>query len=311
MKIVIKKEECFSSYLQRLAQKYYANNHDIWRKITREGAHYPQAQISKSIDVTPHTIFDLDKTEELLNLTRNQVYSASLCKVYKLFSIPMNKMAHNNLLIKCINPWRNYCPICLQEEENYKLIWQVREMNFCDIHYIKLYDRCWYCNKHISILPANSQFAICPYCYSKLSLAPIQKIELELSIAKRIVTDWKYLLNPDIEKFKPIDGKNVAQTIAIKQMHISDDLRNAYFLQKARDTLHYEFSLNCLLPIIRRYNVSLKEFFELQVPNQLVNDIISPKKMSLENYSCLSPWCMNYKQNGKSMIHMIYLMYMY
>jgi len=126
-------------------------------------------------------------------------------------------------------------------------------------------------------------------------------MEIEYDDAIRVEEDWEYLLSYEIAQLQPFNGCNVGQTIALKLMAISNDLKNAYLLQKARNTSvsNSEFSLVNLLELVRKYKVSLKAFFEFELPNQFVDEIISPKKMSIKNYSCLAPWCKNYQKRGK------------
>ncbi|MEO2077830.1 MAG: helix-turn-helix domain-containing protein [Bacillus sp. (in: firmicutes)] len=71
---------------------------------------------------------------------------------------------------KVIGDHRKWCPICLEEFKNkgtnvYEpLLWCIKDIEICDIHHVKLEDKCKNCGKRLQFLHTNFIVGHCQYC---------------------------------------------------------------------------------------------------------------------------------------------------
>ncbi|MCF9045732.1 TniQ family protein [Acinetobacter nectaris] len=96
------------------------------------------------------------------------------------------------------------CPMCLKEDKvpYYRKYWRVSYLISCPTHGIQLYDRCYKCSFPItphrvdmiekSKLATNLDINFCSNCFTKLSNAPMIKVNENLKIMSKFILSALY-----------------------------------------------------------------------------------------------------------------------
>ncbi len=295
------KDECFTSYLSRVAYANNVSSYDIWRLLIKPGAHYPQSLYSSTLDFYPNNMIDIKKLQSMLLSENIELTTLTFSNILSKFGIEEDKFSSSRMLSGLTNHYRNYCPLCLKEILYYKLIWQVKEITFCDKHNIFLYSSCWSCSKKIALLHSHETIGHCSYCNAKLSHAPLRPFQIKRN-QNRILEDWVYLIyrNYKIVKLKDLTFE---QTLAFKlldilhskstiQINISSNLKQIARNSKSSQTFMH---LQSILHIIRNHNISMDDFFKTHPSPSFIKMYLSKDLPSYKQYTCLSPWCEGFK----------------
>jgi hypothetical protein len=303
------KGESLSSYLQRLSELNYVTSHDIWRLFLRHSSHYPQSSISAALDICPDSFFELGKLGQLIDLPEYSLKHLTFIPVFKKFGIMETTIHHSRVLSNMIENNRKFCPKCIEVNSSYKIIWQVKEVNYCPIHNIKLHLYCNHCNKKIPICPSKSKITICPNCNSSLITTPAQPYRVS-STDLRIIDDWTYLLDSSTANIKLINELSSEQSLALRLLFITHNYKNkidqseqrtlSSIMQIARNSKVAQtfIHLRTVFHFIRKFNISMQEFLSFEVPINFTNSILNQKIKLIENYSCLAPWCNHFQIPG-------------
>lgn len=303
-------EESLSSYIQRAANSNYASSHDLWRLCSLEGAHYPQATLSSVIDVFPDKSLNIETLSILVGESLDSLRNMTFIPAHNKFGISNEKVGSSRVLSDMLQKSRCYCPLCIAENHYYKLMWQVKEVSFCKKHNILLQSRCSKCGKCIPIIPVSSEMGTCPYCHSQLSQSPVIYHEITCYDA-RDHEDWSYLLSSTEPILAPIESLSSEQNIAMRLLYVAethcesldqaDHDKLPTIQQIARDTRATQtfIHISTILNILRESDISLREFFTMDIPNLFVEKIHQSKKQLITNYSCIAPWCNSYQNRGE------------
>lgn len=296
-----KNNESLTSYIHRVAIKNHVSNHELWRLLAPNTAHYPQASLSNSLDIYPYSFFDLNLYESMLLHKEHRLHTLTFIPLFEKFGIYIDTIPHSRILSGLIDKYRKYCPACLEEYLYYKLIWQVKEITWCPKHNISLFSKCWNCNKNLNLLPSDSQIGICPYCGEELKNAPAFQTEINNS---RLQIDWEYLLNPN-KGLKPIQNCSIQQSLALKLLYMAqnNNLETTSLkpiLQIARESkVNQTFvHLSSIFKIIRKVGISMEDFLCLDVPTVFIKSIFKTHVSMNKQYACLAPWCESYQRPG-------------
>lgn len=298
------KDESLTSYIQRIATANHVKPHDVWRLLIKPYSHYPQSSLSTSLDIYPNSMIDINKLGEMLYLKKDLIEHLTFSKVFKKFGVEEKKVANSRILSGLINKHRKYCPNCLSENLYYKLIWQIKEIHFCDKHNVFLNDFCWKCHNKIPLLPNNEIIGYCPYCNANLTEAPLKPYKIEIQ-DKRVLEDWMYLLYAN-NKISCIKNLTIQQTIAFKLLYIINNFSKteinipSHLKQTARNTrtLNTFTHLKFILDTIRSLNISMDIFFKIIPDSNFIESFLAEKLPLHKQYSCLAPWCQGYKNPG-------------
>ena len=314
------KGESLTGYLQRIAQENYISPHELWRLLMVEGTHYPQSNMAKVLDYVPGNILNLEKMSYYLNVGMERIISltfqVALMKFYPN-ETTVSEFASSRILIGLTEPTRKFCPECLKGYPFYRLIWQVKEISYCQKHRIRLLSYCPNCNKKVGLLGVNSKVGQCSYCNFPLSNASdIHRKDL-FSSEERSYQDWLFLLNinrPNIVENNACIKKG---SLAAKMLYVACNCSDVFnreklnrsglskstqgcLLQKARETWpgSRHIYVKNLLMIIKEKNLSLDGFINIKIPPSFLSTLLSEKKTIKEETSCIAPWCKSYKKPG-------------
>lgn len=298
--------ESLTSYLLRISKINVVSPHDLWRLLLPQDSHYPQSSMSSILDLNPYAVLQLRDFEFMLGIEKTNLEMLTFMPVFRALGV--TNISRSKILSGLTDSNRKYCPKCLKETPVYKLIWQVKEITWCDKHNIRLLSKCWKCNKDIPLLPSKGVVGLCPSCSSPLKNAPVKNVE-GLEVHLRIKEDWEFLLN-SINNFKPIKDLTTEQTLALKIIFLAqsfEKLKGYNFrslitpiLQIARKskTTQTFIHLSTILHLLRTADVSFKDFAEMEIPKDFIESILKHDSRMVDQYSCLAPWCEGYLKPG-------------
>ncbi|MCB8818144.1 TniQ family protein [Desulfosporosinus shakirovi] len=299
--------ESLTSYICRVAEENLVSSHELWRFFLNTNAKYPQSDISSFLDNFPFTSIDLRKFENFLQFSIGTLDSLTFLPVYSKLGVKC--IPKSKVLSGLLDKKRRFCPLCLSEKRSYKIYWQVREINCCDVHGIKLLGECWACHREIPMIPNQGLNGFCPFCQSSLVGANCIPYLFDHHEA-RILKDWMYLLNSNVQGIRALEGLTIQQSIAIQILYVlakspvflEEEKRSIVptILQTARNSkvqLTY-LHLDTILSILRKANVLIDSFANITVPTQFIAHILNEKIRLVDRYACLSPWCKGHSKSG-------------
>jgi|GEM_PF-3970067 len=308
--------ESLTSHIQRICHLNCISPHTFWRIVTPPGKHYQQTSISHVINITPNSIVDLNLISQLTGLEiseiENLTFVPALRKWYGNDTLPED-ITSQKVLINMLDANTKFCPLCLQEENYYKLVWQVKEITHCEVHGILLSKLCYSCNKPIPHLAPGSNPGVCPNCGTKLYTKNSGFIA---SASGYINEDWYFLLDP---LQKPLTHSLLydrKQYLALKLLYIASEKADIFsrdralknisnftlntLLQIARRTAwvdHY-VHLKVILALLRKLGITLIEFSEMEVNEDFCKSILIYPKTIKDQYHCIAPWCTSFNKPG-------------
>ncbi len=305
----IEQGECLSSYLQRISNSNFITPHYLWRHVLKSNTHYPQSSISRLVDVIPSSTIDLNLLSSLLLTNRDSLENLTFMHVFRKFGVDINDINHSRILSNLINTNRKFCPECISEKPYFKLIWQITEINYCEKHGLELKTKCSNCNNFIPILPNSADFRKCPTCGFDLSKSS-SKQYLSDSKDQRIYDDWHIILGKKTLPLNSIGTLSIEQNVALRTLFLIGPYENELTLDEkttlssikqlarcTQSTLKF-MHLGLILHFLRKYNVPIQYFFSMNLPQEYIESILSPKVRLIENLSCQAPWCKQYLKKG-------------
>lgn len=301
-------EESLSSYMHRLAKFKCISNHELWRSITPTGVHYPQTSMSSYIDVCPINLIDMKKFGQMLLSDTQTLESHTFIPVLEKMNISREALPAARCLSGLTSEHRRFCPECLKKNNFYKLIWQVKELNFCPEHNVKLEGKCPNCSKPIPVLPNNNTLGQCPQCNFELFKCFSERYEAN-DIDYRVLNDWFYLLDGSKATISNINGLSIQQNLAIRTLFICkhSDLskrelttsKGIYQIARESKSTQTFLHLKTVLYFSRLSNTPLEEFFTSMIPDDFIDNIFKKPSLLKISYYCIAPWCKNYLKAGK------------
>lgn len=307
--------ESFTSYLLRLANENVFNVLLLvkyFQRIKHRSYHL--------IDIYPERIIYLEKLMNETNLRKETIYGLSFQPMLMKFA-EFDLSSGDNLRLSrlLVQEHRRFCPKCLEEKGYFRLLWQVKEIQVCLEHGIHLTSKCNVCNREQPYMSNSLVHGLCHYCNNKISgEEPYSKVtESEYKHQSVIYNDWETLLNPKrnivTSMYLPKD-----KALALKLLYILETKDNhniklstlKYTKKALKGFINNSSSgnppqIDKTINLIRDYELTIKEFSNINVPSQLESQVI--KKVNLRNLGpCLTPWCLSYGTN-KSMVKVKYM----
>lgn len=251
-------------------------------------------------------MLNIVKLESMLNLKSGTIDLLTYASIYKKLGISNDKVKNSRVLSSLIEKHRKLCPKCITEDRYYKLIWQVKEVLYCENHSLELISRCPCCNKQIPILPSSSHIGFCPYCNFDLAKFEGRKITFSDDISRKH-EDWSYLIDGSKTGLVPLQYLTNEQSLAVRILFLSSILPTNSFseaenstlksvMQIARDSKQSQtfIHLSTILSVARKANISLENLFTMQVSKEYVISLLMKKELLYKTYACIAPWCSSY-----------------
>lgn len=299
-------KENLTSYISRVAEANYVTPHELWRLLLPPKAHYPQASISRMIDISPGSTFDYIRFGEMLG--KEHLEHLTFLSVFEKIGIEEVEIPKSQVLGGMLENHRKYCPECLKEKNIYKKVWQVKEVKWCEIHRVMLITECWNCHKKIPLLPSYGVNGKCPFCNANLAEAQTRRANLGVK-EERVLCDWEYLLNPNKPGLVVSAGLSYQQHLAMRIIfavevsslcHTARKVKLPSIMQSARRSRASESftHFGVLLSVIRGQRISLDDFFNFDIPEEFISEILKKSTRIIQRTSCLAPWCKGYLNPG-------------
>ncbi|MFY3790351.1 TniQ family protein [Ureibacillus sp. MALMAid1270] len=307
----LKAGESLLGYLIRVADENKISILELWQLINNPNGYKVDRNFSYKFDLFPSDIVHLNKLERLLNIGVVELKRHSFEPIVSLF---YPGSAGKRVFGKEIEKrHRRFCSKCLEEEGVYQLSWQVKEIEICEKHLIRINTKCSKCGYHQPYINKNSLNHLqCDNCESKLYGeidVPLQDPEL-IQKQLRIHRDWEFILGdlsaigiPYLHNPQRIHNKIALLLLYLttpqnsnlnskKHPHYEPSQAKKLF-RLARNKIDEKLSPSIILDTLRNLNIELREIFSQQVPLSFYKLLLKYKeKMKIEIHTtCSSPWC--------------------
>jgi transcriptional regulator with XRE-family HTH domain len=133
----------------------------------------------------------------LVTLSEDELLKTTFYHVGAKFGCVYQPRSRISFFSGLIAPSLRFCPLCLQEDLYYRLIWRFLSLQGCPKHACRLVEHCSYCGSFIPIFVSPFQIGACPVCKGDLrtSVAP-RLTEEELQGAFKASQEIEFLLSP-------------------------------------------------------------------------------------------------------------------
>ena len=307
-----KQGESLSGYIMRTARlldidpkhllKHIYNKHNFYYPgITNETA-LQYFKIAFSLDILPFRFLNKTGFCAMIDKTSEEIEKMTFSNLFAKFNYPysIDQSKYGAVLSnKIINDFRRFCPICLKEEGIYKLLWQIKEIEVCDIHKIKLKYTCPKCQSKQKYYSKELAEYRCYKCGHLLW--DNEQYNEPYNEGLKYYDDWRFLLDSKTVICKQIAGIDKERSLAIVCLYLIQNQENIKFFhtRTVRDIIRFikgegegrKATFPAVLKILRKKNISLKEFSDIIVPEIYVDSLLEVNYPINKNGVCLSPWC--------------------
>lgn len=215
---------------------------------------------------------------------------------------------------------RKICPLCIKEDNIFKLIWQIKEIDICPIHEVKLKSECSHCNTNFNY---SDNILIDPYCSNQCCnnslLDDYEKVSVKEDIYKKQkqhFDDWQFLLFDNKVLAYEQSGLSMEQNLAIKLLYIAQGQQQIYSRKEVNylsigiikslvsliksNRLVKRVRVQEVLLVMRAVGLTAKEFASIEVPLEYINSIIKQYEFFSPS-ECLTPWCLAHEKKNIKM----------
>lgn len=310
--------ESLSGYIIRISE---VNCTKFWSVMAYLGI---KSGYVYNLDTSPQKVVSISKLSNLLGIDEESILKMTFRNLFNKFYsniITDDNQFRNAVSDEIISNKRRYCVSCLRESGYYKLLWQVKEIDMCSIHFTKLQSICSFCGTEQSFITSTLGTSLCFKCKNDISIQEESIIQDQDRINEqlKVIDDWLFLLSEKFAVDNSLCGYNRGEFLTIASLYVSqmmgevfDRGKISYFTSyEITDFLAFIFnldggvcvSLNRLLKLSRSFEVDLNRLFSLDIPETYI-DSLNVYRSKYENITlgvCLAPWCNSYKSN-KSLI---------
>lgn len=252
----------------------------------------------------------------------NVLNSMTFMPVYSKFLDCIDNKAN----IKCnidknvyVKDKRRFCTNCIKEKGGYKLIWQISDLDMCNLHHTKLTSKCHNCSVEQPYTLNDSDIYRCFNCNAILYENSGEYVCDENIISEQIrkYRDWTYLLDNDMRLANCIEGFSVEKSLAINFLYCLQQGNNHFNVDAwgkhfNKNILYYVLNLITDRLRVKRIIISdlfnlldiihkdVEEFAKTIVPARFIESIFDYcKRDEIEPGVCSTPWCSCLGSNKK------------
>lgn len=317
--------ESLSGYLMRVALANGVELNNILKytkyrtKRTPLIYHFPQ-QIDINSLINKNINFET--LSNLLVIEKGTLENMTLFSLFNKFSDNIDSKStikYGLTQNTYVNNKRRYCPLCMKEYRNYKLIWQVAEIEICDIHLIRLTSECSACQTEQPYIAHNLELFKCTKCSTDLDKRSYEYISDKNFIVEQLrkYKFWHYLLNPNVQLCKQIKQFCKEKSLAITflyacqlgQSEFDINFTRKYFnnglgyylLRLVHDGLRPMYvTIKRLSNLLKKIDINIEEFSQINVPNEFIQSLmLYYSNKNLVSGSCCFNLCTSYGTNSK------------
>ncbi|OMF34608.1 hypothetical protein BK133_12505 [Paenibacillus sp. FSL H8-0548] len=229
--------ECLSSYLMRISKANNMNVNVFFRALRREGVSKSRGGNQYLLDLYPNSITNVKQMGKWIGQSESYIermtFQPLIRKLYSDVELLNFSGVRSRISKYIIKDCRRYCPDCLKDGSGYQLLWQIAEIDLCEIHLTKLLSDCPICFKSQPYFSEQTGLLLCDNKLHDLHNQKSTCISTEdIMEQKRKYEEWRYLLDPDTEIFPEIKGVNKEVGKAVILMYISQSEANNNFSNK-------------------------------------------------------------------------------
>jgi hypothetical protein len=312
----IQEGESFSGYLMKVAEMNSVKFGSVRKYLGIDGNYvYP-------LDILPQKIVNISSLTNLLGIDEESVLKMTFWNLFNKFCSNIvfeTNEFNSDISVEFERRERRFCVSCLREHSYYKLLWQVKEVCICDIHFTKLQSICSSCGTKQPFISSTLGKLLCFKCGNDISKQLEEKVSDKNYIKEqlRIIEDWLFLLNKKPllsshyneygkEKFLTIISLYISQMMEdefkldnISFFNITDIRRYIKFINNLEGGKSIKF--NKFLKLARNFNINLNTIFSINVPEAYIISLCGYKYKNKRVGVCLSHWCTNYN-SASSMV---------
>lgn len=299
--------ESLTGYLLRAAYANKIEIYDIYNKTNNGLINIPRRVGFHHLDIYPMRLLNLEKLSYLTGLSKECI---SAMTFEPLIGKLMENVRENEQFVDFTRlletKHRKFCPICLDQNGGYRNLWQIGELNICDVHKCALTIYCPACGFAQPYIHKNLGGFRCVKCDSLLSAKISNALESNV-ISEQLIKykDWYYLLSPQ-KIISEIENLPREKSLALLEIYIDQSMEEKFQLGRG-DFLHQNYvrylrrmiksdeplkspNLNIMLSLLRNKGMSVEEFSRISISNNFVRDFIDPTKKAAA-VKCKAPWC--------------------
>ncbi|MCM3719429.1 TniQ family protein [Fictibacillus phosphorivorans] len=132
--------ESLTSYLYRLTSENKTNLINLANTVVLPGKKRSSKFSIINLDLSIKNNYNIEILADLTGLSIESLLSLTIVPYHTKFDLFINML--NKEFETAV---RKVCPLCISKEKYFKLIWQVKEIDICNEHLVKLQKRCGKC----------------------------------------------------------------------------------------------------------------------------------------------------------------------
>lgn len=299
--------ECLSGYLLRLADLNGCTI--LWDLV---GDLFPRWKAPQQIGMLKweYPLKDWGRIPLRTGLTPGELTRLTVASWVEKFRILPDLncsiyMSPGHFLKSLVNPALRVCPLCLQAQPYLRLIWRLLSVTVCLTHGCLPQERCLACGTTLTSVSQVHRHLRCPTCGADFrSLSVTMASQDILNVQRRRQEDFCFLLDPAtaITKARADADHDPAYALGLKFRYLREQagISAKAISQKANLVVDALTSIEhgALVPLrhylsyLEALHLSWKEFAGLEVPDEFVQAIHTPRHLRLR--LCPNPKCPNH-----------------
>ncbi|ETT50668.1 MULTISPECIES: TniQ family protein [Paenibacillus] len=318
----IKDGESLSSYLMRACRANMVLYLDLLRHVQPIRSMDVFYRRSIRIDIMPQQKHDMKRLAMLIGQTEKSLFEMtydSLRLKFNHYGLYFDESFLTLMPVLLESNKRKFCTHCLEENLGFQMLWQVRDIDVCFKHNVKLRTSCPICNHDQSYIHNNLGAYRCYHCENYLFSENQQFHEANEEYMHQRYDEWKYILDSKKRLFPGlVDGLDLQKTICITLIYILqlqlEESPTQYRYNLVSRLLRHDFlhsilrfindqtspqkvTFPQLMKILNKAKIRMIDFVEMKVPASYVNSIKSLKVQESVIRKCLSPWCITFEKS--------------
>lgn len=263
--------ECLSGYIKRLAVLHMVSVSNLINKELIPDMSDPSLSIIEflhcrnSLNSLASNLFG-----EVINILEQKTYVKGLSY---LTMRPYKNIFNPNAMLRKHLAW---CPICFEEGQKSgklyeKLIWQIKDIEICKEHQVKLVQNCPFCNSQIPILYFRSRVGYCSKCNAWLGSIDISEKDINMLNYHNCINEnisELFVNSRGIDYNSDLFSKNLKKIMELNNLTLPELARISNLPKVTISSWLYTRSLpsfSKVLPLSYNTGYSLYELFGLEI----------------------------------------------
>ncbi|WP_338540617.1 TniQ family protein [Paenibacillus tundrae] len=320
----IAEHESLTSYLYRLAKCNETTYRAIIQKVKTQN--FVMSTNYKYLDNDPYGLIDIHLLSKLTQMSSNELFSHTLHPIVlgtTSHSDPkeLKKIVDRFAVYYYDNQKRKYCSHCLELNNIYKLIWQIKSIEICPIHRCKLNCSCSECGAKQPYLGKHLQDFKCFSCKYPLTINDDVGVldEIYLHKMSELYHIWESLLSIITPITSAQFNLTIEQTVCLKMLFLSQSNREKYnvsnnkifhpriihFLKEfiGNEGMREKSYLGSVIRFFTNSGISIKQFRDTKISREYFESFVSFHEKKYPG-NCETPWC-EFRNCSKKMCRII------